>query len=193
MYQKYFKRTIDITVSALLLFSLLPILMVVSVLIKVTSRGPLFFRQIRVGKDKEYFRVYKFRSMYINHGDKNRQTLPGDSSVTWIGQFLRRIKIDELPQLMNVLIGNMSLVGPRPCLPELLEEINEIGKARFLCRPGLTGLAQVNGNIYLDWQERWKFDSKYVKNITLLNDLLIILKTIFVVVIGEKKYLELMK
>jgi lipopolysaccharide/colanic/teichoic acid biosynthesis glycosyltransferase len=127
--------------------------------------------------------------MYVNRGDKNKQTYPGDNSVTWVGQFLRRLKIDELPQLINVLIGDMSLVGPRPCLPELLKELTEVGEVRFLCHPGLTGLAQVNGNIYLDWHERWEFDSKYVKNITFTKDLHIIFKTVFAVVFGERIYL----
>jgi lipopolysaccharide/colanic/teichoic acid biosynthesis glycosyltransferase len=110
--------------------------------------------------------------------------------VTQIGYYLRRFKIDELPQLLNILNGDMSIVGPRPSVPEQLANMTDEEKMRYSVRPGLTGLAQINGNIHLQWKERFVYDLKYVKNITFINDLKIVFRTVFIVLFGEEKYLN---
>ena len=120
----------------------------------------------------------------------NREILKGDAEVTKVGAVLRRLKIDELPQIINIWRGEMSFVGPRPSLPNQIDRFNEDGKKRILVRPGLTGLAQVNGNIHLSWEERWKFDRRYVEELSFILDLKIIAKTILVVLFGERKYLN---
>lgn len=122
--------------------------------------------------------------------DKKRnssvQVIGNEPDVTTLGKVIRRLKVDELPQLINVLKGEMSIVGPRPCLPELQESFNQDGKVRLEVRPGLTGLAQINGNIHLSWKERWAFDRNYVENQSLKLDLRIILSTVLIVVFGEQ-------
>jgi undecaprenyl phosphate N,N'-diacetylbacillosamine 1-phosphate transferase len=110
--------------------------------------------------------------------------------VTTVGVVLRRLKIDELPQILNILKGDMSIVGPRPCLPALENDFNEDGEIRLKVRPGLTGLAQTNGNIYLTWEERWKYDRNYVEKCNFVLDLKIVLKTVLIVFIGEEKFLK---
>jgi undecaprenyl phosphate N,N'-diacetylbacillosamine 1-phosphate transferase len=123
--------------------------------------------------------------------DLSIQTLNSDPEITKVGRIIRRIKIDELPQLINVFLGDMSLVGPRPCLPSLQASFNVNGKKRLEVKPGITGLAQINGNIYLTWEDRWKFDALYVKNQSFFLDFKILLKTVLIVIIGEKRGLEL--
>lgn len=189
MYSSFFKRVIDIFLSLLALLILSPLLFLVAGIIALTSKGPVFYKQKRLGYKGEIFNLYKFRSMYIdNKVSENEQVFKNNSQVTGIGKIIRRFKIDELAQLINVLKGNMAIVGPRPCLPSLQEQFNETAFYRLQVRPGLTGLAQVNGNIYLTWQERWEFDKQYVKNVSLLNDIKIILKTFFIVLLGEEKF-----
>lgn len=111
-------------------------------------------------------------------------------NMTWIGYYLRRYKIDELPQLINVLFGKMSLVGPRPSIRDHLNKMSEKEKKRYTVRPGMTGLAQVSGNIHIDWQERYKFDLHYVNNISFMNDIKILSRTVMLVLTGEKKYVN---
>lgn len=111
-----------------------------------------------------------------------------DVGVTRAGYWLRRFKIDELPQLWNVLVGDMSLVGPRPAMPQQLDELDEVGRMRLLVRPGLTGLAQVNGNIFLTWPQRWQFDRQYVENVTFITDVGIMLRTALVILLGERRF-----
>jgi lipopolysaccharide/colanic/teichoic acid biosynthesis glycosyltransferase len=123
--------------------------------------------------------------MHVNPERILNQTTNSDPSVFSVGKVLRRTKIDELPQIFNVLIGDMSLVGPRPGLPSMLEEMPEWAKMRWTVRPGLTGLAQVNGNIELSWEERWQYDIEYIEKVTILNDLMIIVRTVLVVLFGE--------
>jgi undecaprenyl phosphate N,N'-diacetylbacillosamine 1-phosphate transferase len=180
------KRLFDFIISSAVLVLLSPLLFFSVVMIKVTSKGPIFFMQERLGKNGRLFQVYKFRTMTAKVRRFDVQVDSSNSEVTLFGKLARRLKIDELPQLLNVLKGDMSLVGPRPCLPSLQNEFNEDGSARLLVRPGLTGLAQVSGNIYLSWEERWKLDRKYVENQSLFLDLKIILRTVAVVVLGEK-------
>lgn len=120
----------------------------------------------------------------------NKEIFKGDSEVTRIGSILRRFKIDELPQLLNILKCEMSFIGPRPGLPEKLKEFNEDGKYRLEVKPGLTGLAQINGNIYLTWEERWKYDREYVEKISFVLDLNIFIKTFLIVFLGESKFIR---
>lgn len=180
------KRCFDFLISIFLLVILSPVLIITAILIKLTSKGPLFFKQQRVGKNGKLFSVYKFRTMVDKVRSFDKQTLKGDAEITTIGGIIRRLKIDELPQLINVVKGDMSLIGPRPCLPALIKDFNENGKKRLLVRPGLTGLAQVNGNIYLTWEQRWEFDRKYVENQSLALDIKIMSKTALIVFFGEK-------
>ena len=185
------KRFLDFFISFAILLFLFPLFIVVAVLIKMDSNGPIFYLQGRVGKNGDIFQVYKFRTMTDEVRDPNKkQTYLNDPDITRIGRFLRRFKIDELPQIWNVFIGDMSLVGPRPALPSLYEEFGEIAKKRCRVRPGMTGLAQVNGNIYLPWEKRLLLDGEYVDNISFMLDLKILIKTIAIVLFGEEKYIR---
>ena len=183
-----FKKVFDIIFSVIVLLLVAPVLLFSIILIKLESKGPIFFLQDRLGKDGSVFRLYKFRTMINKNREVNREILKGDEEVTKSGYYLRRFKIDELPQLINVLKGDMSLVGPRPCMPELQDSFNEDGKFRIRVLPGLTGLAQVNGNIYLSWPQRWKYDREYVEKISFLIDISIILKTFGILFFGEEKF-----
>ncbi|MFV0224100.1 sugar transferase [Empedobacter falsenii] len=190
MYKNYFKRILDFILSFTGILVIAPILIICALLIKVTSKGPLFFLQERLGKNGKTFFVYKFRTMTDKKREVNREILKGDAEVTKIGYYLRRFKIDELPQIINVLKGEMALVGPRPCMPFQKNEFNEDGFYRLKVTPGLTGLAQVNGNIHLSWPERWKYDRYYVENLSFILDVKIILKTVSIVFLGEEKYIK---
>lgn len=191
MYSGFFKRIFDFLFSLAVILSLLLPLLVIVVLIKAESKGPLFFRQVRVGKGLKTFRVYKFRTMTNEKREVGTKPIIGKAEgVTQIGYYLRRFKIDELPQLLNILNGDMSIVGPRPSVPEQLANMTDEEKMRYSVRPGLTGLAQINGNIHLQWKERFVYDLKYVKNITFINDLKIVFRTVFIVLFGEEKYLN---
>lgn len=181
------KRLIDVLISAALLLVLFIPLLLVALIIKIESKGPVFFLQDRLGKHGDTFRVYKFRSMNVNFDRVEKQVFKDNSEVTSFGRFIRRFKIDELPQLINVLIGEMSLVGPRPCLPALREKFDDNAFYRLKVRPGLTGWAQVNGNIYNSWPKRWEYDRYYVENQSLFFDLKILMLTIKVVLFGEEK------
>ena len=192
MYREYFKRLIDIIFSSIGLLLTSPLLIIFSILILLESRGPLLFIQKRVGKKERIFILYKLRTMYHEKERIPKEIIGKASAVTYVGYILRRFKFDELPQLYNVFIGDMSLVGPRPFLPQKIKEIDEIGKFRFDVRPGLTGLAQVNGNIHLSWPERWKYDKLYVEKLNLWLDIKIILKTIIIIMMGEEKFKRIM-
>lgn len=188
LYRCAGKRLLDLTICVPLLILALPMLLVTALLIKVDSRGPVFFVQKRLGRYGETFPTFKFRTMTDRRRTVHTEVLPGHSEVTRVGSWLRRFKIDELPQILNIVRGDMSIVGPRPALPEHIEEYNEDGLRRLLERPGLTGLAQVNGNIYLSWPERWNYDARYVEELSAGLDLRIVLKSVAVVVFGEEKF-----
>ncbi len=179
------KRVFDIIFSVLFIILLTPIMIVVSILIFLTSSGPIVFSQNRLGQNGRIISVFKFRSMIDKKRDPTIQVTSATAELTVIGEFLRRWKIDEIPQLFNILIGQMSLVGPRPCLEETKNIFNEDGHKRLLVKPGLTGLAQVNGGVHLTWENRWAFDRFYVENQCLKLDLKILIKTVFVVFLGE--------
>lgn len=190
--QKVIKRLFDIIISLIVLIVFLPVWIVVAILIKATSPGPVLFLQDRPGMYKEIFKIYKFRTMKIDSEKmiKGQEVMKEDDRITSIGKFLRRSKIDEIPQVLNVLKGEMSLVGPRPeRIASLIDYTDEIDK-RLNTKPGMTGLAQVSGNIYLSLENRYKFDVYYVEYFSLWLDLKIILRTVGVVLFGESRYVN---
>lgn len=186
------KRKIDIVLSILILLLFLPVWIVISMLIKLTSEGPIFFLQDRPGMNRKIFKVYKFRTMNMGSERmiKGQEVMENDPRITSIGRILRRSKLDEIPQVFNVLRGEMSLVGPRPeRVASLVEYSDEIAK-RLNMRPGMTGLAQVSGNIYISLDDRYKYDVYYVEQFNLMLDLKILTRTIGVVLFGEEKYVN---
>ena len=177
MYQAVGKRIFDIALALVALVLLLPLMLGVAILIKLYDPGPLIFRQIRVGQNRQNFNFYKFRSMPVNTGDIPSDQI-GAIKLTWVGRMIRRTNIDELPQLYNVLLGDMSIVGPRPPIAsqtELVEYRRQNGA--LSCRPGLTGLAQVSSFNGMTVAQKAAFDSAYAKSITFIGDLRIILRT----------------
>lgn len=191
MYIKYFKRTFDFILSALTILVLSPFILIFAALIKIESRGPIFFKQQRVGKNQKFFNVLKLRTMTHEKREVGNAPIIGKADgVTKIGYFLRRYKLDELPQVINVFLGDMSIVGPRPNVPKQLDNLSELEKKRYLVRPGLTGLAQVSGNIHISWKERYVYDLKYIKNMSFSNDLRIIVKTFLIIIKGEDKFIH---
>jgi lipopolysaccharide/colanic/teichoic acid biosynthesis glycosyltransferase len=191
-FQKAIKRLFDIVVSLSVLILFLPLWVVVAILIKTTSEGPIFFLQERPGFHRKIFKVYKFRTMRPGSEKmiKGKEVMKDDDRITSIGKFLRRSKIDEIPQILNVLKGEMSLVGPRPERLASLEDYTDEISKRLNMKPGLTGLAQVSGNIYLSLQDRYKFDVYYVENFSFWLDLIIIIRTVGVILFGEDKYVD---
>ena len=183
------KRTADIIFSAVGLIVLLPILLISAILLEIFMPGPLFFKQQRVGKDGRLFNIIKFRSMKVDKALEASHDFTRDAErMTPFGKLLRRTKIDELPQLWNVLVGDMSLVGPRPTVKEQTDKYNDYQRQRLNMRPGMTGLAQVNGNVSLTWDERFVYDIEYVNNFSVLLDIKILCKTVLVVILGEEKF-----
>lgn len=179
VYASLVKPTADRLLSALAITVLSPLLIAVAGVVKATSRGPVLFSQPRVGRNGELFNVLKFRSMrtFEDSYDENGEELTDRQRVTRVGAVLRRTSIDELPQLLNVLLGQMSLVGPRPALPYQAERYDEVQRERLRVRPGITGLAQVSGRNGLSWGEKIAYDVQYVRNVSLLVDLRIVAKT----------------
>lgn len=188
MYRKYFKNVIDWSVAFIGLVIISPLLVISAILIKTTSQGPVFFRQERLGKDKKVFKIYKFRTM-TNKKRVVEQTFKDDAEITKVGYYLRRFKIDEMPQILNILTGDMSLIGPRPCLPDVTEKYG-LDEYRFQVKPGLSSIAGVSGSIYLTWEEKWWYDKYYVENLSFLLDLKVFFKTFLVIIAGEEKFLE---
>lgn len=177
MYRRYFKRVLDVIVSGCSLIVLFPFLVIFSIVGAIAMRGNPFFCQERPGKDGRIFKLIKFRSM-SNKKNRDGELLPDASRLNAYGKFIRKFSIDELPELINIFIGDMSIVGPRPLAVIYLPYYNDIEKHRHDVCPGLTGLAQVNGRNALNWPDRFAFDVEYVNNITFINDLKIILKTV---------------
>ena len=184
------KRLFDIAVSVAALVVCFPVLALVSLLVWLTSPGPVFFVQTRLGRKGRLFRLYKFRTMTDRPRVPDGPTRLDDPEVTAVGRILRRFKIDEFPQFWNVLKGDMSIVGPRPGMPSLQDDLDEVGRERLEVRPGLTGLAQVHGGICLSWPERWKYDAEYVRRRSLLLDFWILWKTLPVVIAGENRFVK---
>lgn len=171
------KRIFDIVVSFLGLCVCAPLFIIVAILIKLDSKGPVFYKSIRIGKNCKQFNIYKFRSMYTN-----REELKGNLShkqmVTRVGKFLRKTSIDELPQLINIFLGQMSFIGPRPWIPIYYDNFTEEQKLRSLVVPGISGLAQVKGRNGLTIFEKISYDLKYINNLSFKNDLKILYWTI---------------
>ncbi len=181
MYKNFFKRLIDILLSLISLILLSPIMLVTAILVRIKLGSPIIFAQERPGKDEKIFKIYKFRSM-TDERDENGELLPSSKRLTPFGKKLRSTSLDELPELFNILKGDMSLVGPRPLAVQYLPYYNEIEKHRHDVRPGLTGLAQVNGRNNISWDDKFKLDIEYVYHITFINDLKIIFKTFYKVI-----------
>lgn len=178
------KRVFDILISVLALICSSPILIVVAILVRINLGSPIFFIQERIGKNNKPFKMIKFRTMK-DAKDKNGNDLPDFERVTKLGKFLRAISLDEVPELLNILKGDMSLVGPRPLLPQYLECYNEEQIRRHDVLPGLTGWAQVNGRNSLTWCEKFKLDVWYVDNRNFLLDLKILIMTVYKVLKRE--------
>ena len=182
----YLKRILDLFISITSLLFLIPIYFLIGILIKFSSKGPIIFKQKRIGLHKKEFIIYKFRTMVIDNERIEKQTYIGDKDIILFGNFLRRYKLDELPQLINIIKGDMSFVGPRPCITIILKNMPKWALERFQIKPGLTGLSQVSGNTNLTWPERWEIDIKYLNKLSFLLDIKIIFKTLFILLIGEK-------
>lgn len=185
----FLKRLFDVLLSGVGLLVMSPIFLLIVIMIKITMPGPIFFHQTRVGKDGRLFDILKFRSMKVDkEAEETFDFSKDEERITWFGKFLRRSKLDEMPQLLNVFKGDMSLVGPRPTIKEQVDEYTPRQRGRLLVRPGMTGLAQINGNTALSWDDRIEYDLEYVHRFSLLLDVQILLKTILVVIFGEEKF-----
>lgn len=184
MYKYFFKRLIDFLFSFSGLIILSPIFVIITIGLFIANTGKPFFVQIRPGKDEKLFKIIKFKTM---NDDKNSQgeLLPDAKRLTIVGRFVRKTSIDEIPQLINVLKGDMSLIGPRPLLVSYLPFYKEEERVRHSVRPGITGLAQVNGRNTVSWNNRLAFDVEYVKNISFKNDIFIVLNSIKVVLFSK--------
>ena len=183
-YEIVLKRPADFSLSLLALIILSPLFLIITILVWLKLGTPVIFKQPRPGLNEKIFNLYKFRTM-TNQKDENGRLLPDDVRLTKFGRFLRSTSLDELPSLYNILIGNLSIVGPRPLLVQYLPLYNAIQRRRHEVRPGLTGLAQINGRNAISWNEKFKFDLKYVDNVSMVSDFIIILKTIKKVFIRE--------
>ena len=172
------KRLLDTCAAGLGLVLLSPLFLIVSVLIRLDSRGPVFFRQERAGKGGHPFRIFKFRSMHDTPAPARGHQSARDPRITRVGRWLRRLSLDELPQLINVFKGEMSLIGPRPALPYQIERYDAFQRRRLTIRPGITGWAQVHGRNALSWEEKIRLDVWYVEHFSLLMDLRIIFITV---------------
>lgn len=198
--QRVAKRLFDITVAALLILISSPLMLIIAMLVKIDSRGPVIFRQDRIGIEGRPFQMLKFRSMVVdaetllsqlqeqNEGEGLLFKIKNDPRITRVGQVLRKYSLDELPQLFNILSGSMSLVGPRPPLPNEVEAYEHDVRRRLLVKPGLTGLWQVSGRSNLSWQDSVRLDLYYVENWSLAGDLVIILRTVRAVFRGTGAY-----
>lgn len=176
MYQSFFKRIFDFSLALLGFIFLLPIFIIVYIRLYIANHGKPFFFQIRPGKNERLFKIIKFKTMN-DKKDAQGNLLPDAERLTSVGQFVRKTSLDEIPQLINVIKGDMSLIGPRPLLPEYLPLYNEHQKKRHKVRPGITGWAQVNGRNAISWEQKFDYDVWYVENLNFILDLRIIYLT----------------
>ncbi|WP_290762962.1 sugar transferase [Fibrobacter sp. UBA4297] len=181
MYARFFKRPLDFFCALAAIVCLSPLLAALTVLGAVKMKGNPFFTQLRPGKNEKIFKLIKFRSMTCEK-DAEGNLLPDEKRLTKYGKLLRSTSLDELPELFNILKGDMSVIGPRPLVPQYLPYYTEEEKHRHDVRPGLSGLAQINGRNSLNWEDRFAYDLKYVKNISFMLDVSIVLKTLLKVV-----------
>ena len=184
MYRKYIKRVLDFTLSLIALIILSPIYLVLAILVRIKLGSPIIFKQERPGLNEKIFTLYKFRTM-TDEKDENGKLLPDEVRLTKFGKFLRSTSLDELPELINIIKGDMSIVGPRPLLVEYLPLYNEKQRCRHNVRPGLTGYAQISGRNSISWEEKFDDDLMYIENITFTEDLKIVLKTALKVIKRE--------
>lgn len=179
-YRKYGKRILDIILSLVFITFFFWLYIIISILVKLKMGSPVIYRQARPGKDEEIFEMYKFRTM-TDERDHSGNLLPDIMRLTKFGKFLRSSSLDELPEIMNILKGDMSIIGPRPLLVKYLPLYNERQKRRHEVKPGLTGYAQIHGRNNTSWEERFELDVYYVDNITFFGDFKILIGTIFTV------------
>lgn len=184
MYRKYFKRFIDWFVAIMAFIILFPIFILVTILLIIANNGSPFFIQKRPGKDEKIFSIVKFKTMN-DKKDSDGNLMPDRLRLTPIGAFVRKLSLDEIPQLINIIKGDMSLIGPRPLLVKYLPYYTEKERTRHNVRPGITGWAQINGRNTLKWNDRLSFDVEYVKSISFLFDIKILYKTFLKVVKSE--------
>ena len=177
MYAKYIKRLLDIVLSLIAIIVLSPVYLIVAIVVRIQMGSPVLFSQDRIGKDEKVFKLYKFRSM-ANEKDENGKLLPEEKRLTKFGLTLRSTSLDELPELVNILKGDMSIVGPRPLLVKYLPLYSEEQKHRHDVRPGLTGWAQANGRNAISWEEKFALDIWYVQNISFWVDVKVIFLTV---------------
>lgn len=178
MYKKYFKRWMDIILSLMAIIVLSPVLALVAILVRIKLGTPVLFKQERPGRDEKIFKLYKFRTM-TDEKDEEGKLLPDEVRLTKFGKLLRSTSLDELPELFNILKGDMSVIGPRPLLVKYLPRYNAEQKRRHEVRPGLSGLAQVNGRNAISWEDKFRYDVEYVDNVTFVGDWKIIFQTIW--------------
>lgn len=184
IYRKYLKRPMDFIFAFISLIVLSPVFLIIAILVKIKLGSPVIFKQERPGLNGKVFTLYKFRTMTDERDDRG-ELLPDKERLTRLGKFLRSTSLDELPELFNILKGDMSIVGPRPLLKQYIPLYNEKQRRRHEVRPGLTGLAQVNGRNLISWEEKFEYDVKYVDNINFLIDVKIIFLTIIKVFARE--------
>lgn len=177
IYQKYVKHILDITLSGVAIIVLSPVMGVTAILVKKKLGSPVIFKQKRPGKDEKIFTMYKFRTM-SDERDEKGELLPDSIRLTKFGKMLRSTSLDELPELFNIFKGDMSIVGPRPLLTQYLPLYNEKQKRRHEVRPGLSGLAQINGRNAITWEQKFNYDVEYVERVSFILDVSIVLKTI---------------
>lgn len=184
MYAKLFKRVIDFVLSLCALIVLSPVLMVLAIVGAIKMKGNPFFTQMRPGKGEKIFKLIKFRSMTCET-DENGNLLPDEQRMTRYGEILRATSLDELPELLNILVGDMSIVGPRPQLVRDMVFMTDEQRKRHSVRPGLTGLAQANGRNAMTWEKKFEYDLQYIDRITLWGDIKILLQTVKAVLVRE--------
>lgn len=177
MYKLFFKPLLDFILSLLGLIISSPLFLIVFIALLFANKGKVFFLQNRPGKNEEIFKIIKFRTMNDKR-DAHGNLLPDVERLTTIGKLVRKTSLDEIPQLINVLLGNMSLIGPRPLLPEYLPLYNDFQKKRHHIKPGITGWAQINGRNAVEWEKKFKFDVWYVENMSFFLDLQIMFLTL---------------
>ena len=184
MYKLFVKRVLDFVLSLIAIIVLSPVYLIVAILVRTKLGSPIIFTQERPGKGEKIFKMYKFRSM-TDGRDKNGKILPDDVRLTKFGKLLRSTSLDELPELFNILKGDMSIVGPRPLMARYLPYYKERERKRHTVRPGLTGYAQVKGRNSLTWDERFEYDVEYVEKVSLILDVCIIFDTVKIVLKRE--------
>lgn len=184
IYKKYFKRPLDIIMAVVGLFIFSPLILIITFVLAISYKGTPFFTQKRPGKNEKIFSVFKFKTMN-DKTDIDGNLLPDTDRLTSIGRFIRKTSLDELPQLINILKGEMSLIGPRPLLIRYLPHYTPEERLRFEVRPGITGLAQISGRNFLSWEEKFKKDVTYVSSISFINDAKIFWTTVIKVIKGD--------